>query len=134
MSHTTAKQGATMRNRSIAVLIITIWFLLRGGVSLLEILLLVLRVSGHMYFFPVIAESLVWIALGIGLLGQSKIAMFLGIGWACLQEVWGTYGFVVTSSWRSTPKLGVYLVATAINVVTIVILLRFQARASARPI
>jgi hypothetical protein len=43
-----------MRNRSLAVLIIAIWFLVRGGVSLLEILPLVSRVSGHMYFFPVI--------------------------------------------------------------------------------
>jgi hypothetical protein len=119
-----------MRNRSLAVLIITIWFLLRGGVSLLEILLLLSRVSGHMYFFPVIVESLVWIALGVGLLGQSKIAMFLGIGWACLQEVWGTYGFVVTSSWRSTPRLGAYLVGTAINAAIVIVLLRYQKRFS----
>jgi hypothetical protein len=121
-----------MRNRSLAVLIIAIWFLVRGGVSLLEILPLVSRVSGHMYFFPVIADSLVWIALGIGLLGQSKIATFLGIGWPCLQGGWATYGFVVSSSWRSAPRLGVYLVGTAINVAIIVILLRFQASASAR--
>lgn len=107
MSHAATKQGATMRYRSLAVLIIAIWFLVRGGVSLLEILPLVSRVSGHMYFFPVIADSLVWIALGIGLLGQSKIATFLGIGWACLQGGWATYGFVVSSSWRSAPRLGV---------------------------
>lgn len=134
MSHATTKQGATMHNRSLVVLIIAIWFLLRGGVSLLEILPVVSRASGHMYFFPVIADSLVWIVLGIYLLGQSKIATFLGIGWACLQGAWATYGFVISSSWRSTPRLGVYLVGTAINVAIIVILLRFQARASARPI
>ena len=132
MSHARTKQGATMRNRSLGVLIVAIWFLLRGGVSLLEILPVVSRASGHMSFFPVIADSLVWIALGIGLLGQSKIATFLGIGWACLQGVWATYGFVISSSWRSTPRLGVYLVGTAINVAIIVMLLRFQARASAR--
>ena len=84
MSHASTKQGATMRTRSLAVLIIAIWFLLRGGVSLAEILPVVSRVSGHTYFVPVIADSLVWIALGIGLLGQSKIATFLCIGWACL--------------------------------------------------
>lgn len=132
MSHASTKQGAAMRTRSLAVLIIAIWFLLRGGVSLAEILPVVSRVSGHTYFVPVIADSLVWIALGIGLLGQSKIATFLCIGWACLQGGWATYGFVVSSSWRSTPRLGVYLVGTAINVAIIVILLRFQARASVR--
>jgi len=130
MNRATTKQGATMR-RSLAVLIIAIWFLLRGAASLLEVLPLVSRASRHAYFFPVIADSLVWIALGIGLLGQSKVARFLAIGWACLQAGWATYGFVVTSSWRSTPRLGVYIVGTTINA-AIIVLLTLQARASAR--
>jgi hypothetical protein len=119
-----------MRNRSLVVMIVAIWFLLRGGVDLFEVLRLVPRISAYQYFFPVIADGLVWVGLGIGLLTQSRIATFLAVGWACLQACWSTYGFVVTSSWRSTPRLGAYLVGIAINAAIVIVLLRYQKRFS----
>lgn len=107
---------------------VAIWFLLRGGVSLFQVSQLIQRFSRHHYLLPVIVDSLVWFVLGVGLLFRSRVATFWAIGWTCLQIPWATYGFVVTSSWRFTPRVVEYMVGAAINVAIVIILVRYQKR------
>ena len=107
-----------------------IWCLLRGLSGLYGGVRLVAFLPSHHAIWPhvlfaIIAEGLIWIVLGVGLLRRSNIARLTTVTWCGCAIAWSSYGFAASPSSRAALGLGIaYGLGVLINAVIIWYLLR----------
>jgi hypothetical protein len=112
------------------VWIIAIWFLLRGIVAIVRTLAVPMMPAGYL-IFTITTEGLVYLVLGIGLLRSFNFASVGAMIWSVVVLGWASYGFIVSSSWRSSARLTLYVFTVGINLLIILFLARVRWRAEA---
>jgi hypothetical protein len=104
------------------VWIIAIWFLLRGTVGIVRALEIPMMPADYL---------ILYLVLGIGLLRSSNFARVCAMIWSVVVLGWASYGFIVSSSWRSSTRLTLYVFTIGINLLIILSLAGVRWRAEA---